>query len=291
MKIIATVVLFCLSLTLSAQYYSYETSIVCPANKKEMAMEGFENMKRIFNSMVSDEKLLNFEAWSDIGKDTIQLMYFVSAENDSSFKKIMREWRKRSSQTYPEFFTPFWKECKKVKEEQSGKLALLFPVIKGDRGAQVVVVDKVDDKPDTKMNYNLVVDLSAYSELDDKKHKLDSSITNWGVSNIGRIMNLHVASGIPKNKLNFVVAVHGMAMISFLSNEEYQKRFKRDNPNLNLIDELSKAGVKFLACGQSVSWMGLDRSKLSDQVKIALSAQTVLTSYQLKGYILKSMEN
>jgi intracellular sulfur oxidation DsrE/DsrF family protein len=291
MKSVLTIILLFVSMSLYAQYYSYETTIICPANKKEMAMEGFKNMKQVFKEMVKDEKLLNFDSWFEDKKDTIHIVYVLTAESDSSFKKIMRDSRKRWSEKDPTFSTTFWKTCTKTKEQQADKLALLFPVIKSERGVQVVAVEALDEKPDPKIGYNILVDLTSFSQLGNNKFKVDSSSTNWGLFNIGRIMNLHVAAGIPKNKLDFVVAVHGMAINSFLTNEAYKKKFSIDNPNLLLINELTNAGVKFLVCGQSISWMGIERSKLSDKVKVALSAQTVLTAYQMKGYALKGMSN
>jgi intracellular sulfur oxidation DsrE/DsrF family protein len=97
-----------------------------------------------------------------------------------------------------------------------------------------------------------------------------------------------VAAGIPKEKIHLVVAVHGFASRSFFNNDAYQKKYKLNNPNGAVIEELVNKGVKFLICGQSLAWMGDKKEMLMPQAKVSLTAQTTLSSYQLKGYALKS---
>ncbi|HCW06429.1 MAG TPA: hypothetical protein DGG95_03575 [Cytophagales bacterium] len=58
-----------------------------------------------------------------------------------------------------------------------------------------------------------------------------------------------------------------------------------------MIEELSNAGVRFLMCGQSLNWMGDKKEMLVPQAKVSLTAQTTLSSYQLKGYALKMEKN
>jgi intracellular sulfur oxidation DsrE/DsrF family protein len=111
-----------------------------------------------------------------------------------------------------------------------------------------------------------------------------------GLNDIARIYNLHIAGGVPKEKVHFVIAVHAMAESSFLNNEAYQKKYKMNNPNLPIIEQLSNAGVQFLVCSQSHSWFGFKKDQLIPQAKLAMSAQTTLSAYQSKGYALKVLQ-
>jgi intracellular sulfur oxidation DsrE/DsrF family protein len=69
-----------------------------------------------------------------------------------------------------------------------------------------------------------------------------------------------------------------------MNNDAYRAKYKVNNPNLVLFDELQKAGVKIFVCGQSLINRKIDRMKMVPQVKIASSMLTTMTTYQLKGY-------
>ena len=99
------------------------------------------------------------------------------------------------------------------------------------------------------------------------------------------MINLHIASGIPKENLEVVVVVHGFALFSIANNDAYRSNFKTDNPNLILIKELEDAGVKFIACGQAMAFLEFKKQDLLPIVKVSLTAQTALSNYQLKGFI------
>ena len=62
--------------------------------------------------------------------------------------------------------------------------------------------------------------------------------------------------------------------------------YKVSNSNLPLIEELQNKGVKFIACGQALTMLNLNMDELIPNIGLALSAQTMLSYYQLKGYIL-----
>ena len=58
-----------------------------------------------------------------------------------------------------------------------------------------------------------------------------------------------------------------------------------DNPNLQLIKDLEKVGARIIACGQAMAFLNVKKDDLLPEVKVSLTAQTVLSSYQLKGYV------
>jgi intracellular sulfur oxidation DsrE/DsrF family protein len=114
---------------------------------------------------------------------------------------------------------------------------------------------------------------------------------NRGLTEVGRIINLHIASGIPKNKLDIVVVVHGPALFSLYTNPEYHKKYGIDNPNIPMMDELVKNGVRFIVCGQAMNFLDIKKEELDPRVHISLTAQTVLSGYQLKGYVLNTISD
>jgi len=90
--------------------------------------------------------------------------------------------------------------------------------------------------------------------------------------------------GVPKEKIQVVVVIHGSAAFTVMNNESYKSKYGVDNPNLKLYQELQQAGVKMFVCGQSLIARKIDRLKMVPEVKVATSALTTLTTYQMKGY-------
>jgi intracellular sulfur oxidation DsrE/DsrF family protein len=71
-----------------------------------------------------------------------------------------------------------------------------------------------------------------------------------------------------------------------MNNESYREKFKKDNPNLKVLQELKEAGVSLFICSQSLMARKIDRNRLVPEVVPAVSMLTVLTTYQLKGYAM-----
>lgn len=156
----------------------------------------------------------------------------------------------------------------------------IYPVIKGGKFSGVIPVDNPTEIPDPKMDYKILFELvDATSDSMIKEN-------NPGLDEIARVINLHAASGIPVKKIIPVVVVHAGALFSLMTNEAYQKKYKTDNPNLKILDDMTKLGIKFIACGQAMNFVGVTKEELLPFVKISLTAQTVISGYQLKGYVL-----
>jgi len=150
------------------------------------------------------------------------------------------------------------------------------PVIKDFGG--IFEIPYADEKPDPSLTYNIIIEVQQESDKGDT--------INWALNNVARMLNIHSMAGVPTSKMNVVLAIHGGATYAIMNNEAYKAKCKVDNPNLKLIDALSKAGVKMYVCGQSIVNRKVDRLKLAPPIKVASSALTTLTNYQLKGYAL-----
>lgn len=155
-----------------------------------------------------------------------------------------------------------------------------YPLIKSSKFSGVLPVTNVTEKPDPSMQYKLLME-----EVIPIKDSAAAREINEGLAEVGRLINLHIASGIPKSKLNVVVVVHGPALYALYTDEVYKKKWGINNPNIVLINELMKNGVKFIACGQAMNFFDVKQEEMVPNIKISLTAQTVLSNYQLKGYV------
>jgi len=173
----------------------------------------------------------------------------------------------------------------KVEKEYNKKIKIakfksvaMFPVLKAGTFSGVLPVKEVTEVPDPTLDYKLLFELI-------KNHKDSISGMNEDLVEIARVINLHVASGISVEKIFPVIVVHGPALNSFTTNEFYMEKFKIDNPNIKLINDLEALGAKFIACGQAMQFFDVPKEALLPPFKISLTAQTVLSSYRLKGYV------
>lgn len=167
------------------------------------------------------------------------------------------------------------------------KYRATFPAIKSAKWAGVVPVEAIEEKPDPNMEYKLLFELSGFAiKGQDSSAKTD---INLGLSEVARQINLHEANGIPRKNINIVIVTHASALYCFLTNEKYKKKYRVDNPNIPLIKELQNYGVKMLVCGQAMTFLNLELEDLVPGIKQVLTAQTVISSYQLKGYVYYDM--
>ena len=162
------------------------------------------------------------------------------------------------------------------------KYVQLFPAIKGYKWAGVVPVQNVDDELDPNMQYKLLMELTAFAAKG-QEEKAPKEI-NGGIWEVARKINLHVAGGVRKEKMDVVIIVHAGALFALLNNEKYKQKYNVDNPNITLIKELQNFGAKFIVCGQAMTFLKLEKEDLLPGIKEAISAQTVLSMYELKGY-------
>ncbi len=156
----------------------------------------------------------------------------------------------------------------------------LYPLLKAGNNSGVAPVTDVSEIPDPNIDYKLLFDL-VVKNPDSLAKEL-----NEGLVEIARRLNLHAASGIPAKRIFPVIVIHAGAVNAVKTNAAYQKKYKTDNPNTKLIDEMKKLGVKFIVCGQSLVYTDTKKEDLLPDIKISVTAQTALSSYQLKGYVL-----
>lgn len=172
------------------------------------------------------------------------------------------------------------KEFAEKEKWEKLKAVLIHPVFSSGEFSGVVPVKDPTEVPDPNMDYKLLFELTSNNPDSLAKD------FNAGLVEVTRVINLHVASGVPLKKIIPVIVVHAGALNAFTNNAYYQEHYKTDNPNLKLIGELKNIGARFIACGQAMAFFNIKKENLMPDVKISITAQTVLSNYQLKGFVL-----
>ena len=175
----------------------------------------------------------------------------------------------------------------KVEKEYAKKIRIaklqglaVYPVLNAGENSGIIPVTNPTEIPDPSLDYKLLFDIWS-SNPDSIAKEI-----NLNLAEISRVINLHVASGIPLKKIFPVIIAHGPVLNALTNNEYYKEHFNMDNPNIRIINELSALGTKFIACVQAMAFQGLKKEALLPNVKVTLTAKTALSSYQLKGYVL-----
>lgn len=150
------------------------------------------------------------------------------------------------------------------------------PVIKSY--GTVFEIPTADHKPDPATEYKIIV------ELTENTPKADS--LNIYLEAIATLINLHAAEGVPQKNIKLVVVLRKGATYAVFGDELFRKYFKVDNPNRQLIKELTDAGVEFYVCGQTMIKRNTKEEELMPGTKIASSGLTAISTYQLKGYTM-----
>jgi len=149
------------------------------------------------------------------------------------------------------------------------------PAIEGY--GQIKYYEKVAELPDTSLTYKMIFNIENEKEKEG---------VNVGLWKIARTLNLLKAGNVAHKKIDIVAILHGEATYAILSHEEYKKKFKTQNPNMELLKLLKENGVTVFVCGQAMASRKIKKEDMNAYTEMALSALTVLPHYQLKGYAL-----
>jgi intracellular sulfur oxidation DsrE/DsrF family protein len=156
-----------------------------------------------------------------------------------------------------------------------------FPLIKNSKYSAALPVAGIDERPDPKMKYKLLVEITGW-----EKDSVSLRKVNGSLAEAGRILNLHIESGIDRKNIEMVIVAHAGVLNALLTNEKYKKKFHTDNPNLDIIKQFQDNNIKIIACGQAMHFVDIPKEDLLPVVKVALSAKIVLSTYLSKGFIL-----
>lgn len=160
----------------------------------------------------------------------------------------------------------------------AAEVSFKTPVIDGVGKIRSQPAQDLTYQPDVDKDYKAVFNLTrAASEPDQISH---------GLQHVARAVNLYAEANVPLERLDFVVIISGKATPIVLDNEHYRAKFGVDNPNLPVIEQLSKVGVDVAVCSQALAMLGYPDSGVDENVRLALSALTTVIELQQEGYAL-----
>ena len=149
------------------------------------------------------------------------------------------------------------------------------PVINGY--GEVMFFEQTASQLNKELDYKLIFDIKS----NDTKNGV-----NKGLWVIARTLNMLSLGKVPRNNIEIVASIHGEASFLALTDQAFQNKFGKSNPNLDLIDKLISNGVKLFVCSQATAARGIDEKSINKKIKRAFSGLSVLATYQLNGYIL-----
>ena len=151
----------------------------------------------------------------------------------------------------------------------------VYPTIK--KYGRVAALPDAAMQPNKDVDYKVVFNMTGGGDADKVNPSLDR---------VARAVNIFTSAGVPLSNLHFVVVIHGPATPSVLNNARYREKFNVDNPNIKLIEELEKAGVKVVVCGQALAGQNFPHDWVDPQVEITLAAISDVIILEQQGYVL-----
>lgn len=134
------------------------------------------------------------------------------------------------------------------------------------------------DLPDPGVTYKVVFDIARGADSVTK--------VNPGLLEVGQYLNTLAAYGVPAEHRRVAVVLHRDATEAILTNDAFRARNDgRDNPNVELLRKLKKAGVELHVCGQAVLAKHIDPQTIMPEIQLDLWALTTLTNLELQGYV------
>lgn len=106
------------------------------------------------------------------------------------------------------------------------------------------------------------------------------------LARVGLQINGLMLAHVPQDHIRFAMIFHGPSVEALYTDAHYREKFGTPNPNLPLIAELTRAGVRIYVCGQYMAGTDTPRSALIPEAAVAESATLVLITFQNDGYAL-----
>jgi intracellular sulfur oxidation DsrE/DsrF family protein len=112
----------------------------------------------------------------------------------------------------------------------------------------------------------------------------ESEARNYRLESIARYLNMHARAGVPSDRMETAVVLHGRAARAALNADIFEERYGHAHPDATLIQELAAAGVRLIVCGQSATAYGFRPEELAPGIEMSLSAMTALVRLQQEGF-------
>ena len=142
-----------------------------------------------------------------------------------------------------------------------------------------VMVDIPDaqEKPDASLDYKIVFDMQTAGAT--------AGDMSPGLRMIGTLINTYEKYGVAPDHLHLQAVFHGETILLVLDDATYKARTGfAHNPNAVLLQELTKAGLKMVVCGQSALQQHYDFKSILPMAQINLSASVTFINLAARGY-------
>lgn len=142
----------------------------------------------------------------------------------------------------------------------------------------IEVSDDLINQPNPNEQYNILMRITK---------DIEHNGVNKTLWHVARLYNLLHSANVPKENIHIVVLFSGKGYDVVFNNETYKKKMGKDNPNLELINELTARDISLHLCGQTVSDNNINaKTEIIPSVKIVYSAMTDVLYYSKKGYFI-----
>jgi intracellular sulfur oxidation DsrE/DsrF family protein len=149
------------------------------------------------------------------------------------------------------------------------------PLIKGY--GPIKYFKNADMQPKKNIEYKVVVKMTGDAMRKGINRKLFL---------ISRLVNMLHAGGVSEKNIHIVGVIFGKATSIVLNNEAYQKRFHKNNPNLDVIKKLTQHGVKLNVCDQALAEHKIQKNEVNKNIQPVLAGNIAILTYQQENYLL-----
>ncbi len=142
-----------------------------------------------------------------------------------------------------------------------------------------VMVDIPDaqEKPDPSLDYKIVFDVQTAGAT--------AGDVSPGLKMIGTLINTYEKYGVAPDHLHLQAVFHGATILLVVDDATYKAHTGiAHNPNAELLEQLSKAGLKMVVCGQSAMQQHYDFKSILPPAQINLSASVTFINLAARGY-------
>jgi len=132
--------------------------------------------------------------------------------------------------------------------------------------------------PDPNIDYKIVFDIRTVADSSDS--------VSPGLKEVATLINTFRKNGVTAEHMHLVAVFHGKTILLVTNDATYRARTgEKANPNMEILKQLDRAGVKLVICGQSALAQNYDASSLLPYVQTNLSATVTFINLQARGYI------
>ncbi len=155
------------------------------------------------------------------------------------------------------------------------------PLSRIETYGSVTPVDNTKLLPDPTRPMRVAFDVFTKPESADK--------VNGGLEKLARYINLLAEANVNARNAELVAVIHGDAAFAVLDQDAFRQRFGVDNPNLELLAKLTRAGFEIEVCGQALAHRNIQPDQVDSTAEVVLSALTALTALSQDHYYVERL--